>query len=264
MSALTKIENINTPTFDVLGDLEKTRVLAKKLMETKHYQKIGEDGIFAICMMAKANGIDQLAALNGEFYYVQGRVGMAAEAMNKYIRLAGHSISVKRLDDTGCVLVGRRKDTGDVAEIIYNLDDMKSAGKNYDKNKKDMFFARALSRLKRILFPDILTKVYEKSEIDDMARQDAETLDIKPLYIADSVQYISNAEAKALDDLLNQCPEKFKINFLKRLSEKYSIHGVDKIPSTDYSALFQIVETRVRDMQLANAEMEIKTESVVE
>ncbi len=118
MQALTKIEPLQ---IDVCDNIQRTKELAKKLMETKHYAKIGEEGIFAICMYAQSNGISQLDALNGELYFIQGKVGVSAECMNKHIRKAGHSVSVKVLNDKGCTLIGKRKDTGDMAEVSLHL-----------------------------------------------------------------------------------------------------------------------------------------------
>ncbi len=167
----------------IIHDIEKMKDMSKKLMQTKHYQKMGEDGIFAIGMMAKSIGMPVMEALNGELYYVQGRVGMSAESMNKKIRQAGHSITVKQLNDKGCVLLGKRCDTGDTAEISFMREDATRTGKlgTYEKNLLDMFFARALSRLKRILFPDICTKVYEKTECEDIAVDEKKTIDVTPV-----------------------------------------------------------------------------------
>ena len=258
MTSLTKVENINT-SLSIVNDVSNTRAMAKKLMETKHYQKIGEDGIFAICMAAQANGIDQRNALNGEMYYVQGRVGMAAEAMNKYIRMAGHSVSLVKLDDTGCTIRGKRKDTGDTAEITFGIEDMKSAGKNYDKNKKDMFWARALSRLKRILFPDILTKIYEKGECEDMALADAEVMDsqdVKQLYITDE-------QADALKQILSECSDAVKEAFPKILKKTFKADNFEQIRAEQFEEVNQMLVVRRDHYQAELAKNQTKTESLL-
>ncbi len=263
MTALTKVENINT-SLSIVNDVTNTRMMAKKLMETKHYQKIGEDGIFAICMAAQANGIDQRNALNGEMYYVQGRVGMAAEAMNKYIRMAGHSVSLVKLDDNGCTVRGKRKDTGDTAEITFGVDDMKSAGKNYDKNRKDMFFARALSRLKRILFPDILTKIYEKGECEDMALADAEfveaenavkQLDVKQLYI-------TSDQIDELKALLEKCSPEVNKNGASVLKKKFKISDFDQLPSEKFDEMKEMLVLRMEHYQKELAKNQSKTPEI--
>lgn len=263
MTALTKVENINT-SLSIVNDVSNTRAMAKKLMETKHYQKIGEDGIFAICMAAQANGIDQRNALNGEMYYVQGRVGMAAEAMNKYIRMAGHSVSLVKLDDTGCTIRGKRKDTGDTAEITFGIEDMKSAGKNYDKNKKDMFWARALSRLKRILFPDILTKIYEKGECEDMAIADAEfaeaenavkQVDVKQIYITDE-------QEDELNKILDECSAAVKKAFPKILTTTFKALYMENLRPEQFEEVKQMLVVRRDHHQKEMAKNQIKTPEV--
>jgi hypothetical protein len=259
MSALTKIENIPVCSVDTMvNDVEKMHQLAKKLVQSKHYQKMGEDGIFAIGMMAKTLGMPVLEALNGELYYVQGRVGMAAEAMNKKIRMAGHSITLKKLDETGCIIIGKRCDTGDTAEVSYGIEDMRSAGKNYDKNKKDMFWARALSRLKRILFPDIGTKCYEKSELEEMALEDIKPLyleDIKSLYI--EKKSISSAQAIELSQLLSKCDPEVQKNALKFIQDKFKIVLIDELPEEEFDRYNTLFTLRSAEYQkkLAEAEM---------
>lgn len=257
---------------DLVSDIQNTKELARKLMETKHYQKIGEEGIFAICTVAKANDINQVDALNGEMYYVQGKVGMAAEAMNKYIRRCGHSITLKSLTDQGCTLIGKRKDTGDTAEISYTIDDMKSAGKNYEKNKKDMFFARAISRLKRVLFPDILTKVYEKSEVEEMGI-DQEEMDqadrkggdnlspsnVKPLYM----EKISTEEAKELQDLYDGCSDSAKIGFTSKLT-KLGCKSFEELPKNEYFGFKTLLVERYKHNQQKAIEAEMAITGEVE
>jgi|HubBroStandDraft_2_1064218.scaffolds.fasta_scaffold00031_46 arsenate reductase-like glutaredoxin family protein len=241
MTALTKVENINT-SLTIVNQVANNRAMAKKLMETKHYQKIGEDGIFAICMAAQANGIDERNALNGEMYYVQGRVGMSAEAMNKYIRMAGHSVSLVKLDDNGCTIRGKRKDTGDIAEITFGVEDMRSAGKNYDKNRKDMFFARALSRLKRILFPDILTKIYEKGECEEMAKADAELIEAETEYVKQL--YITDDQASELCHILSECSDAVKEAFPKILKTTFKVSDLDQLKPEKFDEVKQMLIVR--------------------
>lgn len=260
MTSLAKVENINT-SLSIVNQVASNRAMAKKLMETKHYQKIGEDGIFAICMAAQANGIDERNALNGEMYYVQGRVGMSAEAMNKYIRMAGHSVSLVKLDENGCTIRGKRKDTGDIAEISFGIDDMKSAGKNYDKNRKDMFFARALSRLKRILFPDILTKIYEKGEVEDMARADAELIEAE----AEDVKqlYINTDQAIELSSLLVKCSPEVQKNFGDYLKMKFKIDMLDHLPEGEFEKHKAMLCLRKDEYQKELAKKQDKSEAVL-
>ncbi len=276
----TTLSKIDVGVLDITDNVEKTKELAKKLMLTKHYQKIGEDGIFAICMVAQANDINQLDALNGELYYVQGRVGMSAEAMNKYIRKAGHSISLKSLTDQGCTVIGKRKDTGDIAEITYGVDDMRSAGKNYDKNKKDMFFARAISRLKRILFPDLLCKIYEKSEIDEIARDEKEASElnfsssgqsnVKQLYTPSFIEEEKPIDIMPMDKVIelltlyNQCSDEYKATLNDFMEKKYKSKKFEDIPADQYDKLKKPLLMKSEEYQKKLYEDEVNTVKEVE
>jgi len=209
-------------SFDIMANLDSVTALTKKLMQTKHYAKIGEEGLFAICMTADSIGMPRLEALQGSLYYVQGRVGMSYEAMNKYIRMAGHSVTIKHLDDKSCTLIGKRKDTGDTAEITYTMDDARKAGKSYDKHPKTMLFARCLSMLKRFVFPDVCTKVYVKEELDDM--EPITDVDVEVVEKELPCVYATDDQIIDLLALLQKCPKDYSekvITFLngKGLSE---------------------------------------------
>lgn len=264
MSAITKVENIQDHSMEIMiNDVEKMQNMAKKLMASKHYQKMGEDGIFAICMAAKSNGISVTDALNGELYYVQGRVGMGYEAMNKYIRLAGHSVMIKHLDDKSCTLIGKRKDTGDTAEITFDVNDAKRAGKTYDKHPKAMLFARALSMLKRFLFPDVLTKIYEKGELEDISNE-VQFTDIKPLYVSEEKNTISSSQAIELSELLNQCDAEVKKNALKFITDKFKIELIDELPESEFERYRAMFAMRAAENQKKLAEQEMDNVTIEE
>lgn len=260
MTALTKIENLHEHGINALiNDVDVVNQMAKKLMQTKHYQKMGEDGIFAICMAAKSNGISISDALNGELYYVQGRVGMGYEAMNKYIRLAGHSVIVKHLDDKSCTLMGKRKDTGDTAEVTFDFNDAKRAGKSYDKHPKPMYFARALSMLKRFLFPDVLTKIYEKGELEDI------TEEVVVSSFKEKEAAISTDQAIELGSLLAKCSPKVQENFGSYFKDKYKIDMIDDLPASAFEMQKKALTIRSEEYQKQLTEAEtLKVETKIE
>jgi hypothetical protein len=154
----------------VLADLQNTHQLCQMLMKTPHYAKMGPEGIFAIVETAKSLNIDPRQALGGGLYYVKGKVEMSARLMNSLIRAQKHSITRdKRSDDSICILHGKRADNGDTWTESFSMADAQRAGlannavwKNF---ARDMLFARALSRLARQLFPDVIGNVYVEGEI---------------------------------------------------------------------------------------------------
>lgn len=142
-----------------------------QLMKMPHFQKMGKEGIFAIIAKAKSLNVDPLDALNGGLYFVQGKVEMSSNMMNQLIRLCGHSVSKDpKSDDTKCILHGKRKDTGDIWSESFSIDEAKRAGiykeaGPWGKYPRDMLFARALSRLARQLFADVIKGCYVEGEI---------------------------------------------------------------------------------------------------
>lgn len=154
---------------DFLKDLQNTQKMCEALMMTPHYKKMGSEGIFAILEKARCMGIDPMEALNGGFYFVQGKVEMTAAMMNHLIRVQGHSITKqKNSDETICILHGKRADNQDTWMESFSIDDAKLAGiyrSQWLKYPKDMLFARALSRLARQLFPDVIKGCYVEGEI---------------------------------------------------------------------------------------------------
>ena len=159
--------------FDLLADIDQTQNAVKKLLQTKHYQQLGEAGIFAIIQKAKSLKIDPVDALGGGLYFLNGKTGMSAEMMNTLIRSNGHSIiKDSKSNDHICILHGKRADNGDTWTESFSIEDAKRAGiyKNvWEKYPRNMCFNRALSNLARQLFPDVIKGCYEIEELKSFA-----------------------------------------------------------------------------------------------
>lgn len=160
---------------DLLKDVDIIKNASQKLMQTPHYAKLGQEGIFAIVQKAKSLNINPLDALNGALYFTAGRVGMSAEMMNTLIRSHGHSITKDtKSNDTICILHGKRADNGDTWTESFSIEDAKRAGIYKDatpwgKYPRNMCFNRALSNLARQLFPDVIKGCYEIDELKSFA-----------------------------------------------------------------------------------------------
>lgn len=168
------IQSPRSPQIKMMVDeIQEMRALVDSLLKTKHYQRLGAEGIFAIIQKAKATNVNPLDALNGGMYYVQGKVEMSAFLMNQLIRQAGHSISKDDTSsDTECILHGKRADTGDTWTEAFSINDAKRAGiyregTGWTKYPRNRLFARALSNLARMLFPDVIKGCYVEGEIED-------------------------------------------------------------------------------------------------
>lgn len=147
--------------------------MAKQAVASKMYKGIGdENGVMMIILAAREMGLPAMACLNGGLNIINGKVEISARMMSGMIRRAGHSITIERSDDEICILSGRRNDNGDTAKASFSIDDAKrakiwKAEGGWGKWPKDMCFARALSRLGRQLFSDVIGIGYVEGELQD-------------------------------------------------------------------------------------------------
>jgi hypothetical protein len=151
--------------------------MTKSAHESKYLDKLGgAAGVFSIALYAREMGIPIMTALFGGMQNVQGKITMSAEMMHSLIRQAGHKVEILVCDQKQCSLKGVRKDTGETYTSTFTMDDAKRAGLvrsggSYDKYADDMLFARALTKLRRRLFPDVGTRSYVDGELDDIKEE---------------------------------------------------------------------------------------------
>lgn len=90
----------------------------------------------------------------------RGRPELYASAMVKLARRAGHSIT-GQVDAKKATVRGKRADNGDEMTVTFTLDQAQTmglirTGSPWEKTPEDMLWAKAVSRLCRRLFPDVL------------------------------------------------------------------------------------------------------------
>lgn len=244
---------------NMLKDLENTQKMCQLLMQTPHYQKIGQTGIFAIVEKARSVGVNPIDALNGGMYFVQGKVEMTAALMNHLIRARGHSITKdKRSDDTICILHGKRADNKDTWVESFSIDDAQKAGiyrNQWLKYPKDMLFARALSRLARQLFPDVIKGCYVENEISEAPQLSSEH--VQPSHIEEThlelekkseSDGINEAEAEHLDEMIGDDAKYRSIvmNFLKKTLGLETLIGM---PRSTYDKILPVATRKHEDRQ---------------
>lgn len=145
--------------------------MAKQATESKLYRGIGDQAaVMTIMLAAREMGIPPMSALNGGLNIIKGKVEVSARMMNAMIRRAGHNLTVKEISDEKCVVRGRRGDNGDEMEASFSMEDARRAdllkgGSGWQKFPQDMLFARAMSRLARRLFSDVIGMAYVEGEI---------------------------------------------------------------------------------------------------
>lgn len=232
--------------FDIIvAEIEKTQQLCRSLMQTKHYQALGETGIFAILQKSKSIGMNPMEALNGGMYFVSGKVELTANSMNYLIRSHGHSITKDpKSDTTICILKGKRADNGDIWSSSFSIQDAQTAGiyrNQWLKYPEDMLFARALSRLARQLFPDVIKGCYVEGEISQAAPlQNWETVEIvePPKQLAAPVVTISKDQADLLDDLIGE-DAVYRKKLLAFLDKNHGIKSLSGIPALHFESVHE-------------------------
>lgn len=253
MTALVTVDE-----FDVAAkEIENTQRLCHMLMKTKHYAKLGEEGIFAVVQKAKSIGLNPLDALNGAMYYVQGKVELSANTMNYLIRSKGHSITKDaKSDKTICILHGKRADNGDTWTSSFSIDDAKKAGiyrNNWEKYTEDYLFARALTRLARQLFPDVTKGSYIEGEIQATVEQprnifkEAEVVKEEP-------KYLCPEEVLAIVKVFEELPQ-FKENVMAYLASK-GIKEISQITPDYFDLIMQRADKFREKLKIEVAETE--------
>ena len=181
--------------------------MAEQAVSSKMYKGIGDKaGVMVIMLAARELGIPAMAALNGGLNIIQGKVEISARMMNAMIRKAGHSITIKESTNELCCLVGKRADNGDTFSASFTLAEARLAGLvkptgGWAKCPKDMCFARALSRLARQLFADVIGIGYVEGEIK---AAEVEVKDVNPVYIEEDLRnkYFDMFEPDDVDNAL--------------------------------------------------------------
>lgn len=180
-------------------------VMAKQAVESKMYRGIGDQaGVMMIMLSARELGIPPMQALNGGLSIIQGKVEISAKMMGAMIRKAGHDFVPKEHTDTKCVMWGKRGDNGRELEVSFTLEEAKTAGifkagGGWTKWPKDMLFARALSRIGRQLFGDVVGMGYVEGEIKP---KEMEYSNNEEVIVEQEVEIVPSEE-ELLDKYLN-------------------------------------------------------------
>jgi hypothetical protein len=229
-------------------DVQTLQMVAKTAQDSGLYPGIGgEAKIFMILLAAKELGISPMLALNGGIWNIMGKIEISARMMTSMIRKAGHSIVIKECNNSKCIIEGRRRDNGDSFTTEFSMDDAVKAGlANKDVWKKftqDMLYARALSRLARRLFADIIGTAYVegevRAEIEDKSSpnepQEAEVEIIEPI---DEKKILQEFLVKIVPDSdLNE--EQWALGYLEAFANKNKITQIQAIKKYEDINIFK-------------------------
>jgi hypothetical protein len=221
-------------------------------MSMPKYKNMRKEEILAVLQTSHSLGIDPFLALNKDLYPVNGKIEMSAELMNRMIRKAGHSVRIKQLDNFVCVLTGKRCDTNDIMEASFSIEDAKQAGiyKNaWTKFPQDMLWARALSRLGRRLFPDVLCGCYVQGEISDAPPLNQPVTPQTQEKTEDTIEcrvepVVSPEKVRKLSEIMEPYNDLFD-TVMKNLENHYKVESLFDLTPKMYDKVEQYVKTEV-------------------
>lgn len=194
----------------MLAENKAMQEAAKQLMLLPCYAKYKPEEMVAILMQAKILNIDPFEALNSDLFILNGKVGMYSQAMGARIRRRGHSITKDPVSDNKkCILNGRRADNGDTLRTSYTIEEAEAAGlvrpgSNWTKHPADMLFARAMSKLSRQLFPDVIRRgTYSEGEIEEIVPDSVITINPS----ASAPTCLSDGQVSDLEAYFKEMPD---------------------------------------------------------
>lgn len=172
------------------SELKSYQIIAKVAATNPFWKKVGgggsEDSIIAtilsVMLLARELGISPMQAVSGGINNIKGKFEISARLMNQLIRKHGHTLHVKTLTNEICVIVGKRKDTGEEMSVSYHIEEaarsgLINEGGAWRKVPQDMLFARAISRIARRLYPDCIGGCYIEGELQEMISKKPVTIE---------------------------------------------------------------------------------------
>tara|TARA_R110000824_G_scaffold88333_2_gene217204 strand:- start:1039 stop:1851 length:813 start_codon:yes stop_codon:yes gene_type:complete len=114
--------------------------------------------IIAAGLAGRTFGWDVMTSMRN-YHIIEGSASMRPEAMLGLVRQAGHSVQIE--NEPGIAVArGKRADTGDEHAASFTMGDAQAAGladkRNWKQYQENMLTWRAVSKLCRYLFPDVV------------------------------------------------------------------------------------------------------------
>lgn len=236
---------ISNPGIPTEHEMSVFLAMSRSAVQSKMYKEKGdENAILMIMLAARELNLPPMQCLNGGLNIIQGKVEISARMMNALIRRAGHRITVKESTDTGCTLTGIRGDNSDTATVTFTMADAQraglvKAGGGWQKFPMDMCFARALSRLARQLFSDVIGIGYVEGEI-----REAQPVAVEVEVIEEEEDVLMSRLLNVLEGFEVECVEEYITVVGKHFGwqKRYTLQELLKDPSamkTKFNAWYQ-------------------------
>ena len=252
------------------------QVLSKSDLVPKSYRQKPEN-VFLAYIAGQPFGWDVTMSMRS-FHIIEGTPSLKPEIQLALVRQAGHSVTVEKSSVDLVVITGKRSDTGDIATASYSIEDAKRAGLvgkgNWRTYPEDMLFARAVSRLCRRLFQDVLLGcAYVPEELGAQVNPEGEVLAVTPVAELNAaiptVSTVEDVEEETSEQIIARVENSPKVNLLavtgdvtshqvKRihalktqlaLTDDQYRNGLEKI--TGFRSSKELTETQAEDVIIA-------------
>jgi len=132
-------------------------ILAQSQIVPSAYRRRSPD-IIAAALAGRTFGWDAMTSLRN-YHVIEGSASMKPEAMLGLVRQAGHSVQFN-MEPGSVTAHGTRCDTKDQHTATFTMEDAEAAGlagkRNWKQYQEAMLTWRAVSKLCRYLFPDVV------------------------------------------------------------------------------------------------------------
>jgi len=164
-------------TFDLI--MRQADILASSTIIPAAYRRKAAD-IVAAGLAGRTYGWDVMTSLR-QFHVIEGTASLKPESMLGLVRQAGHSVTVE-LGPGIAVAKGKRVDTGDEHSASFTMVDAQAAGlagkRNWQQYEDAMLTWRAVAKLCRVLFPDVVLGAgYVPEELGAEVAEDGDIVD---------------------------------------------------------------------------------------
>jgi len=218
-------------TFDLI--MRQSEILAQSTIIPTAYRRKGAD-IVAAGLAGRAFGWDVMTSMRNH-HVIEGTASLRPEAMLGLVRQAGHSVTVEVHPD-GAIAHGTRSDTGDEHSASFTMADAEAAGlagkKNWKQYQENMLTWRAVAKLCRVLFPDVVLGAgYVPEELGaDVTAQgelvEAEVVDDDLIPVAEAKHAVLDAVGGNVDQAKDIWADTFGDNIPSRAAIAKVLEGL--------------------------------------
>ena len=183
--------------------VEQAEMMAQAGIIPSAYQR-NPANLIAAGLAGQAFGWDIATSIRN-FHIIEGTTSMRPEAMLALVRGAGHSVEID-FSDGAARAMGTRADNGDEHTATFDMNDAAAAGltnkKNWKQYQSDMLQWRAVAKLCRALFGDVILGVsYVPEELGAITDNRGDVVDEWEMMN----EFVSVAAPQAKQRLLDAC-----------------------------------------------------------